>query len=85
MKIPRRPAAKDDAIVNNGNGNRRKPRKAVKKKKEKTDREEIFEALQKLGHEPFHIELDGRPQSLHALVITFMVRKCTGSTKAGVH
>ncbi len=30
-----------------------KPRKKVKKvKKAKTDREEIFEALQKLGHEP---------------------------------
>jgi D-alanine-D-alanine ligase len=66
---PAAAAAKDDAVVNNGNGNgnRRKPRKAVKKKKEKTDREEIFEALQKLGHEPFHVELDGRPQSLHAL------------------
>ena len=37
----------------NGNGNGRKPHKPVKKaKKEKTDREEIFEALQKLGHEP---------------------------------
>ncbi len=49
-------------------GNRRKQHKVVKKiKKEKTDREEIFEALQKLGHEPFHVELDGRPQSLHAL------------------
>jgi len=32
-----------------------------------TDREEIFEALAKLGHEPSYIELDGRPQSLHAL------------------
>jgi hypothetical protein len=40
----------------------------VKKvKKEKTDREEIFEALQKLGHEPSYFELDGRPQSLHSL------------------
>jgi len=39
-----------------------KPRKKVKKvKKEKTDREEIFEALQKLGHEPSYFELDGRP------------------------
>jgi D-alanine-D-alanine ligase len=46
----------------------RKPRKKVKTvKKEKTDREEIFEALQKLGHEPSYFELDGRPQSLHAL------------------
>ncbi len=48
----------------------RKTRKKVKKKvkkKEKTDREEIFEALQKLGHEPSNFELDGRPQSLHSL------------------
>jgi len=45
-----------------------KLRKKVKKvKKEKTDREEIFEAIQKLGHEPSYFELDGRPQSLHAL------------------
>src|SRR5271163_279030 len=46
----------------------RKPRKKVKKvRKEKTDREEIFEALQKLGHEPSYFEIDGRPQSLHSL------------------
>ena len=49
----------------NGNGCKRKPAKKVKK--EKTDREEIFDALEKLGHEPYNIELDGRPQSLHAL------------------
>ena len=41
------------------------------KKKSKEDREEIFEALQKLGHEPFYHVLDGHPQSLHALA------KCT--------
>src|ERR1700733_2862706 len=46
----------------------RKPRKKVKKvKKENTDREEIFEALQKLGHEPSYFELEGRPQSRHWL------------------
>ena len=45
-----------------------KVRKKLKKiKKEKTDREEIFEALQKLGHEPSYFEVDGRPQSLHGL------------------
>lgn len=69
-------AAKEDPASGNAdgsasarrNGNVRKGRKVVKKvKKEKTDREEIFEALQKLGHEPFHVELDGRPQSLHAI------------------
>jgi len=42
-------------------------KKSKLKKKEKTDREEIFEALQKLGHEPSFFELDGRPQSLHGL------------------
>jgi D-alanine-D-alanine ligase len=48
----------------------RKPRKkmkAVKKPAPKTDREEIFDALQKLGHEPSYFELDGRPPSLHSL------------------
>ena len=48
----------------------RKPRqhkKTKKKRKELTDREEIFEALAKLGHEPSYFELDGRPQSLHSL------------------
>src|SRR6202789_223180 len=34
---------------------------------EKEDREEIFEALEKLGHEPFYQVLDGRPQCLTAL------------------
>src|ERR1700691_3871299 len=55
-------AAKEEADAT------RKPHKKVKKaKKEKTDREEIFEALQKLGHEPSYFELDGRPTSLHSL------------------
>ncbi|MBV8892764.1 MAG: ATP-grasp domain-containing protein [Acidobacteria bacterium] len=38
-----------------------------KEKKDKEDREEIFESLMKLGHEPFYHVLDGRVQSLHAL------------------
>src|SRR5262249_7551980 len=38
-----------------------------RKKKEKEDREEIFDALAKLGHEPFYHVLDGRPQSLYGL------------------
>jgi len=42
-------------------------KKTKKKRKEMTDREEIFEALAKLGHEPSYFELDGRPQSLHSL------------------
>ncbi len=42
-------------------------KKPKKLRKAKTDREEIFEALQKLGHEPSFFELDGRPQSLHGL------------------
>ena len=33
----------------------------------KEDREEIFDALGKLGHEPSYYVLDGRPQSLYAL------------------
>src|SRR5216684_5694010 len=38
-----------------------------RKKKEKEDRVEIFDALTKLGHEPFYYVLDGRPQSLVGL------------------
>lgn len=38
-----------------------------KRKKVKQDREEIFEALTKLGHEPFYQVLDGSTQSLHGL------------------
>src|SRR5579884_4034059 len=38
-----------------------------RKRKEKEDREEIFEALGKLGHEPSYYVLDGRPQSLYGL------------------
>src|SRR3984885_7202919 len=44
-----------------------KPKAKRKPRTEKEDREEIFEALEKLGHEPFHQVLDGRPQCLTAL------------------
>ncbi len=40
---------------------------ASARKKEKEDREEIFDALTKLGHEPFYYVIDGRPQTLHGL------------------
>jgi len=50
------------------------PKTAGKKKKarrktrrEKEDREEIFEALEKLGHEPFYQVLDGNLQCLSSL------------------
>ncbi|HSS44185.1 MAG TPA: D-alanine--D-alanine ligase [Thermoanaerobaculia bacterium] len=39
----------------------------TRKKKEKHDREEVFEALGKLGYEPAYQVLDGRTQSLTAL------------------
>src|SRR6478736_584020 len=45
----------------------RKAPKKRKKKKEKHDREEIFEALEKLGDEPFYQVLDGKNASLTAL------------------
>ena len=49
-------------------GRKRKPdAENGKEKKEKEDREEIFEALAKLGHEPFYQVVDGRTQSLAAL------------------
>jgi D-alanine-D-alanine ligase len=38
-----------------------------KKKREKHDREEIFEALEKLGHEPSYVVLDGTDKTLTAL------------------
>src|SRR5438105_425042 len=44
-----------------------KPAQSGRRRKEKEDREEIFDALTKLGHEPFYYVLDGRPQSLHGL------------------
>jgi D-alanine-D-alanine ligase len=44
-----------------------KGQKIRKKKPVKHDREEIFEALEKLGHEPSYYVLDGRPQSLVGL------------------
>ena len=40
---------------------------AGRKRKVKEDREEIFDALSKLGHEPSYYVLDGRPQSLNGL------------------
>jgi D-alanine-D-alanine ligase len=45
------------------------PRKGKKKKKEqKEEREEIFDALQKLKHEPSYMVLDGRDPSLSAVL-----------------
>src|SRR5277367_795132 len=44
-----------------------KGQKKRKKKPPKHDREEIFEALEKLGHEPSYYVLDGRRQSLLGL------------------
>jgi D-alanine-D-alanine ligase len=44
-----------------------KSRTPRKRKKEKHDREEIFEALEKLGHEPAYQVVDGRDQSLISL------------------
>jgi D-alanine-D-alanine ligase len=38
-----------------------------RRKRPKLDREEVFQALTKLGHEPSYIELDGRDATLFAL------------------
>src|SRR5258707_5424012 len=46
---------------------KRKGKTKRKKKPVKQDREEIFEALEKLGHEPSYHVLDDRPQSLLGL------------------
>jgi D-alanine-D-alanine ligase len=45
----------------------RKQNAESKVKKEKEDRDEIFEALEKLGHKPFYQVLDGTTQSLQTL------------------
>ncbi len=45
----------------------KKPAARRKRKREKPDREEVFDALEKLGHEPSYLVLDGRPQSLAAV------------------
>jgi len=45
----------------------RKRKGQKKQRKEKHDREEIFEALEKLGHEPSYQVVDGRTQSLISL------------------
>src|SRR3979411_126323 len=46
---------------------KRRSRKRTPRRREKEDREEIFEALEKLGHEPFYQVLDGTKQSLFSL------------------
>ena len=46
---------------------KRKGQKKRKVKPVKHDREEVFEALEKLGHEPSYYALDGRTQSLFGL------------------
>lgn len=58
----------DDAVptdVTPPSTRKKKPQKKSRKTKE--DREEIFEALQKLGHEPFYHVIDGTTATLHAL------------------
>jgi D-alanine-D-alanine ligase len=46
---------------------KRRRRGKRKKKREKHDHEEIFEALDKLGHEPSYLVLDGTDKTLTAL------------------
>ena len=46
---------------------KRTAQKKRKKKPVKHDREEVFEALEKLGHEPSYYVLNGRTQSLVGL------------------
>lgn len=56
---PEPPPVEEEKAGKNGKLKKRKP-----KKKPKEDREEIFEALEKLSHEPFYQVLDGTRQSL---------------------
>ena len=61
---PEPPPPPPEKPVKNGS-KRRKPK--PRRKKPKHDREEIFQALEKLGHEPCYQVVDGRDQSLIAL------------------
>jgi len=54
-----------DAVEPKTSGKKKKARR--KTRREKEDREEIFEALEKLGHEPFYQVLDGNLQCLSSL------------------
>ncbi|MGH9541319.1 MAG: D-alanine--D-alanine ligase family protein [Terriglobales bacterium] len=48
----------------------RPPTRKRRRKRDKPDREEIFDSLAKLGHEPFYYVLDGREGSLLGLAKT---------------
>lgn len=56
---PEPPPVEEEVKASKNGKRKRKP-----KKKPKEDREEIFEALEKLGHEPFYQVLDGTRSSL---------------------
>src|SRR5262249_36495737 len=43
------------------------PKRRRKRRPEKPDRDEVFEALTKRGHQPIHLCLDGRVKSLKSL------------------
>src|ERR1051326_4932611 len=60
--IPEPQPEPEPAPEKNDKKKKKKPKR--KKKVEKHDREEIFEALEKLGHEPTYQVVDGRKQSL---------------------
>src|SRR5579885_3892533 len=45
----------------------KKKQRPAKTRREKEDREEIFEALEKIGHQPFYQVLDGTAQCLTSL------------------
>ncbi|MBV8207748.1 MAG: ATP-grasp domain-containing protein [Acidobacteria bacterium] len=55
------PSVEPERAARNGNGRRPRRRKPVH------DRDEIFEALTRLGHQPFYHALDGRPATLTAV------------------
>ncbi|MGA7382860.1 MAG: D-alanine--D-alanine ligase, partial [Terriglobales bacterium] len=61
-------AAAPEALEQKLSSKKKKKKKPQSKsKREKEDREEIFEALEKLGHEPFYQVLDGTQPCLTAL------------------
>ncbi|TMQ59005.1 MAG: ATP-grasp domain-containing protein [Candidatus Eisenbacteria bacterium] len=58
-----------------------------KRRRDKPDREEVFEALVKKGHQPAYFCLDGRPKTLKALASAEvdLMFNYTGSGPGGLH
>ena len=61
------PSVEPERPSRNGNGRNGHGKKITRRRKLEHDRDEIFEALTRLGHQPFYHAVDGKTSSLHAL------------------